>query len=123
MGKTILFVYGTLKRGGRGHRFLATQEFLGEAATEPKYRLFDLGTYPALVKDEVNGLPVKGELWAVDDDCLADLDDYEFAPELYSREPVAIQGRADRIESFIYSKSIPPKVRSGGSWPFPALGE
>jgi gamma-glutamylaminecyclotransferase len=116
-------VYGTLKRGGRGNRFLAGQEFLGEAVTEPKYRLYDFGTYPGLVRDEANGLAVKGELWEVDESCLAELDDYEYAPELYSREPIAVQGRTDRVESFVYSKAVPPKARSGASWPFPAAGE
>src|SRR5207249_6980142 len=67
MGRTTLFVYGTLKRGGRGNRWLAGQRFLGEAVTEPTYRLYDLGTYPGLVRDEANGLAVKGELWEVDD--------------------------------------------------------
>jgi gamma-glutamylaminecyclotransferase len=123
VAKTILFVYGTLKRGGRGNRLLVGQQFLGEATTEPRYRLYDLGTYPGLVKDEANGLAVKGELWAVDDACLAELDDYEYAPELYAREPVAIPGRADAVETFIYSKAIPPKARSAASWPFPAAGE
>ena len=121
--KTILFVYGTLKRGGRGNRFLVGQEFLGEATTEPLYRLYDLGTYPALVKDEAHGLAVKGELWSVDQSCLNELDDYEYAPELYTREQVQVAGQSVPVESYIYSKSIPPKTRSAASWPFPAAGE
>ncbi|SRR5579885_1562932 len=123
MAKTILFVYGTLKRGGRGSRWLAGQRFVGEAATEPKYRLYDLGSYPGLVRDGANGLAVKGELWEVDDACLAELDDYEYAPELYTRERVEVAGAAGPVETFFYNKAIPPKARSGGSWPFPAAGE
>jgi gamma-glutamylaminecyclotransferase len=119
--KTILFVYGTLKRGGRGNRWLVGQRFLGDAATEPKYRLFDLGTYPGLVKDESAGLAVKGELWEVDAACLLELDDYEYAPELYSREPVVVPGAESPVESFIYKKPIPPTARSGDFWPFPAV--
>jgi gamma-glutamylcyclotransferase (GGCT)/AIG2-like uncharacterized protein YtfP len=57
-----LFVYGTLKRGQRNHRLIADQRFLGEATTEPRYRVFDLGPYPGLVIDETNGVAVLGEL-------------------------------------------------------------
>ena len=83
MGKTILFVYGTLKRGLRNHRLIADQEFLGEAVTAPRYRVIDLGLHPGLVTDESNGLAVKGELWAVSDCCLAELDDFEEVPGLF----------------------------------------
>lgn len=121
MGKTILlFAYGTLKRGGRGNRWLAGQRYVGEAVTEPTYRLYDLGTYPGLVKDGSAGLAVKGELWEVDEACLAELDDYEYAPELYTREPVAVQGADRPAESFLYNKPIPAGAKSGDFWPFPA---
>jgi gamma-glutamylaminecyclotransferase len=120
MGRTTLFVYGTLKRGGRGNRWLAGQRFLGEVVTEPEYRLYDLGTYPGLVRDATNGLAVKGELWEVDDACLAGLDDFEYAPELYTREPVAVQGAQGPVETFVYNKPIPPGAKSGDFWPFPA---
>jgi gamma-glutamylcyclotransferase (GGCT)/AIG2-like uncharacterized protein YtfP len=122
MSKTLLFAYGTLKRGGRGHRWLARQRFVGEVATEAKYRLFDLGQYPGLVADDAKGLAVKGELWEVDDACLAELDDYEYAPELYTRGRVAIQGESDPVDTFFYNKPIPSGARSGDFWPFPAAG-
>ncbi len=63
MGKTILFLYGTLKRGQKNHHFLAGQEFLGEVATMPLYRLYGLGWHPGMVRDPDNGLDVAGELW------------------------------------------------------------
>ena len=66
VGKTILlFVYGTLKRGCRNHRLIADQRYLGVATTEPRYRLYDLGPYPGLVRDDAAGLTVAGELWEV----------------------------------------------------------
>lgn len=122
MAKTILFVYGSLKRGGRGNRILATQAFLGEAQTEPKYRLIDLGSYPGLVRDEANGLAVKGELWEVDDACLAELDDYESIGQLYDRRPIVVPGHTGKVETFIYIKDLPPNARSGDFWPFAAAG-
>lgn len=122
MGKTILFVYGTLKRGGRGHRWIARQRFLREATTSPKFRLYDLGSYPGLVRDTTNGLSVAGELWEVDETCLSELDDFEYAPELYVRDAVEVEGMSDRVESYIYNKAIPAGARSGKIWPFPATG-
>jgi gamma-glutamylcyclotransferase (GGCT)/AIG2-like uncharacterized protein YtfP len=63
--KTILLVYGTLRRGQRNHRLLADQEFVGGAVTAPRYRVFGLGDYPGMVRDEEGGLAVRGELFAV----------------------------------------------------------
>jgi gamma-glutamylcyclotransferase (GGCT)/AIG2-like uncharacterized protein YtfP len=49
MGRVRLFVYGSLKRGGRHHDELAGAVFLGLATTLPGYRLEPLGEYLALV--------------------------------------------------------------------------
>ena len=59
--KTAIFVYGTLKRGQRNHNFLSDHEFLGDAQTEARYRLYDTGRHPALVDDPENGVGVRGE--------------------------------------------------------------
>jgi gamma-glutamylaminecyclotransferase len=117
---TVLFLYGTLKRGQKNHRLLAAQRFVGDAATEPRYRLYDLGQYPGMVADTANGLAVAGELWEVDDGCLAELDEFEGVPELYVRQRVALQGTAGPVESYLYNRAIPPGARSGESWPLPA---
>lgn len=88
---TNLFVYGTLMRGECRHGALAGQKFLGDAKTAPRYRLYDVGTYPALVKSP-GGLAIEGELWSVDDACLARLDDVEGVPKgLYVRRPIKLQ--------------------------------
>jgi gamma-glutamylcyclotransferase (GGCT)/AIG2-like uncharacterized protein YtfP len=49
---TILFLYGSLKRGHENHRLVADQEFVGDAITQPGYRIIDLGRYPGLIRDE-----------------------------------------------------------------------
>lgn len=85
--KQRIFVYGTLKRGGRYSHYLNGQTFLGEAFTEPCYRMVDCGTYPGLYPVEKHGLSVQGEVWEVDAACRARLDlledvssgEYEFA--------------------------------------------
>ncbi|MDI1319207.1 MAG: gamma-glutamylcyclotransferase, partial [bacterium] len=74
---TCVFVYGTLKRGGSNHAFLARQRFLGEARTAPGFTLYSLGDYPGMVRAPGDTAGVTGELWVVDDTCLAELDQLE----------------------------------------------
>lgn len=115
----ILFVYGTLKRGHRNHGLLAGQKFLGAAATEPRYRVFDLGPHPGLVADEANGLAVKGELWAVSACCLAELDDFEEVPGPFVRASVAIAGRTDEVFAYFWTRPAPAGAAAGDEWPLP----
>lgn len=117
MSKTILFVYGSLKRGRRNHRLIADQQYLGDAVTLPKYRLVDLGTYPGMVED-ANGLRVVGELWAVGECALAELDTFECADAPYYRAAVMVEGRTESIEAYFYHGDVPAGARTGGEWPF-----
>jgi gamma-glutamylaminecyclotransferase len=117
MASTRLFVYGTLKRGLRNHHLIAAQEFLGEASTEPKYRVIDLGTHPGLVVDERNGLSIHGELWAVSDACLAELDAFEEVPGPFIRAEVAIEGKAEPAHAYLWNCPIPEGAATGSEWP------
>jgi len=119
MGKTILFVYGTLKRGLRNHRLIADQEFLGEAVTEPRYRVIDLGPHPGLVADGADGLAVTGELWAVSECCLAELDEFEEVPGPFVRAEVRIAGRAEPAQAYFWNRPVPHGAASGSEWPAP----
>jgi gamma-glutamylcyclotransferase (GGCT)/AIG2-like uncharacterized protein YtfP len=97
-----LFVYGTLKRGGRRHRLLAGQRFLGEALTRPRYALLDLSAYPGLVPAGAEGQAVQGELYEVAIGLLARLDAEEGAPELFRLGPVEVQGWAGPAYAYFY---------------------
>lgn len=118
MGTTFLFVYGTLKRGARNHRLLADQEFVSSATTAPKYRVYDLGPYPGLTRDEATGLAVRGEVFAVTECALAELDDFEGVPTLFVRKPIEIDGYGEVWAYF--TNAVPEGARSGDRWP---LGE
>lgn len=118
MGRTIIFVYGTLKRGLRNNRLIADQEFLGEALTEPRYRVIDLGPHPGLVADGANGLAVRGELWSVSDCCLAELDEFEEVPGPFIRGEVQIAGRQESAQAYIWNRPIPEGAATGSEWPF-----
>lgn len=115
MGTTFLFVYGTLKRDERNHRLLADQKFVAEATTDPKYRVFDLGPYPGLARDEASGLAVRGEVFAVSECALAELDDFEGVPTLFVRELIEIEGYGEVWAYF--TNAVPDGARSGDRWP------
>ena len=89
MGKTALFVYGTLKRGFSNHAMLAGQEFVGAARTLPRYRLLDHGPHPCLVEAVQAGRSIGGEIWNVDAATLDRLDEFEEVDHLFSRREIA----------------------------------
>ncbi len=85
-----LFVYGTLKRGGRAHGLLRGQEFLGAARTVPGYRLYNSGSFPCLKADPAGTGQVQGERWRVDAVTLRRLDEFEGVPYLFRRGPIVL---------------------------------
>eukprot|EP00752_Nemacystus_decipiens_P013707 g12160.t1 len=101
----LLFVYGTLKRGDVRAYLLEGQACLGETKTRPSYRLFNTGDYPALVEAAPLGLQgraILGELWQVDPDCLARLDEEEGVDEgLYERRTIELAG-TERAWVYLY---------------------
>lgn len=72
--KQIVFVYGTLRRGGSNHFYLAGAEFV--AAGTVMGRLYRIDWYPGLVLDTA-GSEIRGEVYAVDSEQLSALDAFE----------------------------------------------
>ena len=115
-----VFVYGTLKRGGSNHAFLAAQKFLGPAHTAPGFTLFSLGDYPGLVPSPTDRDGVTGEVWSVDTACLAQLDQLEGTSEnLYRRAPIALLPPFDQttVETYFYLRSVEGHTHLGATWP------
>jgi gamma-glutamylaminecyclotransferase len=118
----LVFVYGTLKRGGENHRFVAGQTFLGVARTQPGYRLYRLSGYPGMVEDPTDERGVAGEVWAVDHDALRGLDELEgVAERLYERAPVRLQPPFDRerVDTYLYLRSLEGRTALEGEWSVP----
>lgn len=113
----LLFVYGTLKRGERNHRLIADQRFVGKAVTAASYRVYDLGPYPGLVRVDVTGMNVSGQLWEVSDCCLDELDDFEGVPDLFDRRRVEIEHTAEPVMAYFWVGAVPPAAPSGDRWP------
>jgi len=85
-----LFVYGTLKRGGRNARLLETAEYIGPAKTERRFRLLDCREYPALVEFPAEPLEIRGEVYRIDATDLPPLDELEDEGTLYRRTTLPI---------------------------------
>ena len=111
-----IFVYGTLKRGSCRSHVLKNQRFVGEAKTVAEYRMYNTGSFPALVEDE-HGVPVEGEVWEVDENCLRILDAVEGVPILYKRKPVVLATPSlAEVETYIYQKSVDGMPDCGNRW-------
>jgi gamma-glutamylcyclotransferase (GGCT)/AIG2-like uncharacterized protein YtfP len=83
-GSQIVFVYGTLRRGSWNHSLMHGAEFLGAAKTKERLALY-CGATPYLVRAEPVS-NVVGEVYRVDDELLAILDEHEGHPHWYRRE-------------------------------------
>jgi gamma-glutamylcyclotransferase (GGCT)/AIG2-like uncharacterized protein YtfP len=110
-----LFVYGTLKRGGRGHALLAGQQFLGPAQTAPRYRLLTRNWYPCLVEDP-GGYAVEGELWRVEEAALPALDQFEGEADLFQRRPVEMEDGRVGIVSYFFLGDQTGLTECGPRW-------
>jgi gamma-glutamylaminecyclotransferase len=116
---TLVFVYGTLKRGGTNHHYIAGQQFVAEARTEPRFRLYELEGFPGMIVDPENGLSVQGEIWAVDDTALALLDELEGIDlGIYARQPIPLlpPHHTLAVEGYLYLRPIVGRRDLGGFW-------
>ena len=114
-----LFVYGTLKRGFCRADWMCGQRFVGEARTAPMYRMFDCGSYPGLVESPGDGVSIEGEVWEVDGECLARLDEVEGVElNLYARQQIEMQTPFDQdaVETYIFQRSVVGMVDCGVAW-------
>jgi len=82
-----IFVYGTLKRGHRNNRLLATSTFVGEAVTAPYWRLGTCGSFPILQRGKGH---VYGEVFKVNRTTLRRLDQLEGEGEMYLRHRIYV---------------------------------
>jgi gamma-glutamylaminecyclotransferase len=117
---TLVFVYGTLKRGFGNHGLLSGQVFEGEAETGPGFELYALDGYPGMVAAPGAAGRVTGEVWSVDAACLAQLDELEGTAEgLYRRAavPLGPPFAGAQVEAYLYLKGVEGRPRLGSSWP------
>src|ERR1700678_1575618 len=89
-----VFVYGTLKSGFSNHYLLEGCEFVGAAATVPTYKMIE-NDFPVIMPDP-KGNALAGEIFIVDDDTLARLDQLEREGSSYDRKLIDVSLRLPR---------------------------
>jgi len=97
-----VFVYGTLKSGFSNHYLLDGCEYLGDAATVPTYKMIENG-FPVIMPDP-GGKPLAGEIYTVNDETLARLDQLEREGSSYDRELIDVLADGEHLptKAFIY---------------------
>jgi gamma-glutamylcyclotransferase (GGCT)/AIG2-like uncharacterized protein YtfP len=88
----LLFAYGSLMRGERHHSELATATFLGMAKTQARYRLVDLGLYPAMIDSP--DMQIEGELFSIPRKLLIRLDGVKEIGRLFHRLTIPLESGA-----------------------------
>jgi gamma-glutamylcyclotransferase (GGCT)/AIG2-like uncharacterized protein YtfP len=113
----LLFVYGTLKRGGCRHGPLAGQRYRGETYTRPKYALYDLGNYPGLTIENEAGQRVHGEVYEVEETLSTWLDTVEGAPDWFKRDRIEVEGFSEPVWAYFYQGDQAGALRiDSGRW-------
>jgi len=81
-----LFVYGTLKRGGRLHHHMEARgcKYLRDIELEG-FKMYDFGWYPGIIPGDG---AVKGEVFDITEEMLVHLDEVEGVPNWFRRERV-----------------------------------
>ena len=113
---TLLFVYGSLRRGGAAHGLLEGSEEVGAARYQG--RLYDLGAYPGAVPSGDAADVVHGEVRRLPAARLEGLDRFE-GPE-YSRERVCVRLAAGGVREcwiYLYRGELRGRARvASGDW-------
>lgn len=119
MAHVHVFVYGTLMRGGANHPVLIRlgARYVAAARTAQGRTLVDLGPYPALLaldasRDTV-APNVHGEVFAVDESMLPELDAFEGVPSLYIREPIDLvtDDGSTNAFTYVFAKKTPKSAQ------------
>lgn len=117
--RTLIFVYGTLKRGFCRSHHLTDQFFLEKASTVPGYIIYDCGEYPGLVIDAAEGVSIQGELWSVDERGVAILDEVEGVSEnWFSRQQIELQHPAvsETVQAYYFQGDVTHLRSCGSNW-------
>jgi gamma-glutamylcyclotransferase (GGCT)/AIG2-like uncharacterized protein YtfP len=116
--KHLVFVYGTLRQGGvrAMPELFPGAKFVGRAKV--RGWLYDFGAYPGLMIDEAGSL-VTGEVYEIDDEILAGLDEIE-APAFYERKQIEVALDNQSRHCWIYEPKLelyPQRsLISSGDW-------
>jgi gamma-glutamylcyclotransferase (GGCT)/AIG2-like uncharacterized protein YtfP len=112
-----LFVYGTLRRGleNKFARLLAERgQFIGDSRVPG--RLYHLGRYPGAVPSDQPGEWIHGEVFSVDAELLAALDEYEGPEFERATASLEIGGQTTDCWIYWYVGTAPGRLVPSGNW-------
>lgn len=89
----LLFAYGSLMTGERHHQELVEATCLGMAKTGERYRLVDLGLYPAMIDSP--DMQIEGELYSIPRKLLIRLDGVKELGRLFHRRTIRLESGAE----------------------------
>lgn len=95
----LLFVYGTLMRGGHAEGHLSDCTYIGKAILKD-YAMFKLGWFPGIVPQK--GEWVEGELYIIPGGDFSGLDRYEGEGDLYRRDLVTVESSSGPLQAWAY---------------------
>ena len=100
-----VFVYGTLMQGQRANHMLSGARFAGKVQLND-HAMYHLGRYPGIVP--CPGETVWGELYYVNAEMLAKMDEYEEEGSLYLRRRVQVLGEdgAYEAQAYLYNRDV-----------------
>ena len=118
----VVFVYGTLRRGGSNHFRMANSLFVAQGKV--RGRLYRIDWYPGFVADE-NAGPVVGEFFMANAETIAALDEFEGSE--YRKVKIAVEvkeeaGVVSKVQAWIWEwlgETSESQRIVGGDW----LGE
>ncbi|MDX1506602.1 MAG: gamma-glutamylcyclotransferase family protein [Spongiibacter sp.] len=82
----LVFVYGTLRRGGRNAHLLKRAQYLGAHTTDAVFHLYDCGRHPGVMPG--GRTAIVGEVYRVTPKEFQRLDELENYPRYYTRERI-----------------------------------
>lgn len=109
-----IFVYGTLRKGELRNFFLQDTDetkFIQEIKTKPKYKLVDMGSFPALLENGDNS--IVGELYEVSEFTKKSLDTIEGVPFLFVSKEVELEDGSKVTAYFQPFDKGYPEITSG----------
>ena len=111
---SLVFVYGTLKRGQRNHHYLLQADYVGLHLTDECFCMFAFDDYPAVTHGGCDA--ISGEIYRVNPLQFQMLDELEQYPRFYQRIEIA----TDYGCAWMYIVKVElcrGKKQLGGSWP------
>jgi gamma-glutamylaminecyclotransferase len=112
---SLLFVYGTLKRGFHNHKRLSSARFVESLQTIAGYQLYNYNGAPIMIFSGGESR-VTGELYEVTRSVLEKIDEREGHPTMYRRETIIVRDSRE-AQAYIWRGDLQGAKRiTSGAW-------